>query len=169
MNKQTKYYFLIKATILSFIINLVLGFVKRTLQNLYISSSSILNPVIDLIGVINVLLIIVMILGALYLLILIISYYGSKFYTDYKISVFEGIYHGFIDIHHVYDKLKSSSKVKDIQVDFKRSTIYFDGYEKNYCLKYLDLFGKIEGKLDSEFWASVSKPKKKYNQKVYTY
>ena len=30
------------------------------------------------------------------------------------------------------------------------------------------MFGKIEGKIDSEFWAVLSKPKKEYGRKTYT-
>lgn len=168
MNKQTKYYFLIKYTLLSFVFNLVLGFVSRTLQSWDLFNDSIMNPVYDLIGVVKVLLIIATVVGTIYLAFLVFTYYVSKFYRDYKINAFEAVYHGFADIFHVYDRLYDSPKTENIQVDFKRSTIYFNTSEEYYCIKFIDLFGKIEGKLDSEFWASVSRPKTKYNQKVYT-
>lgn len=168
MNKQTKYYYLLKYTFLCLIVNLLLGFVNRTLQSLNFLSDSIAIPLFDLIGVVKVLLVIAVVLGGVTLLYLIFNYYSSRFYRDYHINAFEGIYHGFLDIYQVYDKLHSSSKASNIQVDFKRSTVFFDTVEGHYCYNFIDLFGKIEGKQDSEFWSSVSKPKTRYNQKVYT-
>lgn len=167
MNNQTKYFFIIKYTFIFLILNLALGFLDRTLQSYFSYMSISFDPLFDLIGVLKVVLVIVIVVASIYLVYSIIMYFGSKFYTDYRISVFEAIYHGFIDIHQVYDKIHMSRKAKNIQIDFKRSTIYFNTETQYYCVKYLDLFGTIEGKIDSEFWASVSKPKKQYSQKVY--
>lgn len=168
MNKKTKYYFLIKNTFLCFVINLILGFISRTLQSWNLFNVNIMNPIYDLIAVIKVILVIATVLGVVYLLFLIFVYYSSRFYRDYRINAFEAMYHGFMDIFQVYDKILLSNKALQLQIDFKRSTIYFETKDGYYCIKYLDLFGKIEGKIDSEFWASVSKPKTRYNQKVYT-
>ncbi|AIO19683.1 hypothetical protein KQ51_01809 [Candidatus Izimaplasma bacterium HR1] len=168
MNKQTKYYFILKYTILALVINIVLGFLKRTFISLNLIVDNIMNPIYDIIGIVNVLLVIAIILGTLYLIYLIAMYYASSFYNDYHINPFEAIYHGFIDIHHLYARVKSSVKVKNMQVDFKRSTIYFSTRDNHYCLKYIDLFGKIRGKETSEFWASLSRPRTQYSQKTYT-
>ncbi len=168
MNKQTKYYVLIKYTILSLVLTILLGYVSRTLQSWDLFHPDIINPIYDLIGVLKVLLVIATILGAITLLYLMYNYYTSKFYRDYQLNALEGIYHGFIDIYQVYDKLHNSGKAQNIQVDFKKSTIYFDTQNGYYCFNFIDLFGRIEGKQDSEFWEAVSKPKTRYNQKVYT-
>ena len=168
MNKQTKYYFLIKYTFLFLLINIALGFLQRTFESLNLIMVEVMNPIYDLIGVTKVLLVIAVILGAGYLVYLIGTYYASSFYSDYRISAFEAIYHGFIDIHHVYSRVKSSSKSKDIRIDFKKSTVYFSTMLNHYSLRFLDLFGKIDGRETSEFWSKLSSPKKQYGQRVYT-
>jgi len=168
MNTKTKNYFIIKNTILLFVINLILGATSRIIDNVLDADNGIVSSIQVLINVSKVLLVILVVAGTLYILFLLFNYYSSKFYNDYRISAFEGLYHGFIDIYQIYDKIKSSQKSDDIQIDFKRSIIYFSTKTKRYSLIFLDLFGKIEGRIDSEFWAVLSKPKKEYGRKNYT-
>jgi len=168
MNKKTKYYFIIKNTILLFILNILLGTISRIMNDSLDADDVYVSSIQTIISSVKVLLIITVILGSVYILFLLYNYYISRFYSDYKISAFEGIYHGFLDFYHIYDKVKNSSRVDGIQVDFKRSIISFSVGNKNYSLIFLDLFGKIEGKIDSEFWAVLSKPKKEYGRKTYT-
>lgn len=168
MNKKTKYYFIIKNTVLLFVLNLVLGAVIKIVGNFFDTSNDIVSSVFILINIAKVLMVIAVIIGAVYIVFLLFSYYSSTFYNDYRITSFEAMYHGFIDIHHVYDKVKLSGQAKDIQVDFKRSIVYFSTNTKRYSLIFLDLFGKVEGRIDSEFWAVLSKPKKEYGKKKYT-
>ncbi len=168
MNKKTKYYFLIKNILLFFILNLGLGFVNRVLDSYSSVSPDVIELVISFIGIIKVLLVIALVAGTIYLVYLIILYLNSSFYSEYHVSVFEAIYHGFMDVYQIYDMIKRSSKVKELNMEFKDSTIYFSTMNNDYSVIFIDLFGKVEGRIDSEFWAKVSKPQKKYNQKVYT-
>lgn len=168
MNTKTKYYFLIKNSIVLFIVNIVIGLVKDFFSTFDLLPQEVVDFIIGLIGLTRTLIVLAIIAMICYLLYQIYRYFISVFYQTYHISVIEALYHGFVDIHLVYDKIIKSKHITSSQVDFKRSTIYFTVGENHYSVKFLELFGLIEGKLDSEFWAKVSKPKKEYSRKVYT-
>ena len=166
MNTRTKYYFIVKNVLLFFVLNLVIGFITRTISR-YVSDKDILDTVKDLLNVCRGLFITAMIIGLMYLAYLIYLYYVSAFFKKYKINIFEAMYYGFADIHLVYEKVSSSTLVTEYIVDFKRSIITFSTKQNHYSVIFADLFGKIEGKVDSEYWYQLSRPTKEYNKKSY--
>lgn len=167
MNTKTKYYFIIKSSIVLFVVNILLGLVKDFLSTFELLPRDIVTFIVGLIGLTKTLIVIGVILLICYLLYHIYRYYISTFYQSFHISVIEALYYGFIDIHVVYDQIVQSKDIKSTKLDFKRSTIYFTTNKGHYSVKFLDLFGVIEGKIDSEYWVKVSRPKKEYNRKVY--
>lgn len=169
MNTRTNYFAAIKYTIIAFVVNLLLGQLTQILSRFRSLQVDIFDSVISIIDVTKVLLVIAVVLGSIYIVFLIFTYFSSVFYQDFKIGIFEAMYNGFADIYTVYDKVKKSSNVKEHKVDFKRQIVYFTTQKGNhYSLIFQDLFGRVQGKLDSEFWATLSKPKKEYGRKKYT-
>jgi hypothetical protein len=168
MNKKTNYYALLKYTLLAFIWNLLLGQANQVLLRFRDVQVDVFDIIISLISVVKVLLVIIVILGCLITVYFIFNYYSSQFYQDYRIGITEAFYNGFIDIYQVYDKVKASSTVTEYKVDFKRQIIYFSTKKQHYSVIFQDLFGRIQGKINSEFWGVLSKPKKEYGKKQYT-
>ena len=139
MNKLTKYYFLIRMTIISFVLHILLGIANNVLDKFRYVFPDLFDVLMDLISGAKVILVILIIVGILALVVFIYKYSVSKFYSNYQIGVIEAIYHGFADIHGLYDRLIQSGKVIDLQVDLKRSTIYFMLKDQYYSILYIDL------------------------------
>ena len=151
-----------------FIVNLGLGAISRIIDILLDKDNGLISSIQILIDVLKILLVITIIAGTIYIVYLLFNYYASIFYHDYQISTIEAMYHGFIDIYHIYDKIKNSTESNDIQVDLKRSIVSSSTKKNLYALIFMDLLGEIEGRIDSEYWSILSKPKKNYGRKVFS-
>ncbi len=166
MNTRTKYSFIIKSVVLSFLINLFIGFVLRTLSKLELKFDAYFI-IEDLLSILRGFLIAYIIIGICLLSYFIIVYMMSSFYRRYRINPLEGIYYGVIDIHVVYERLRSVNDINDLEVDFRRQIIHFNANGHYYSVIYQDLFGNYSGKEDSEYWLKLSKKGKSYNQVIY--
>lgn len=167
MNKKTKYFFLIKSMIITIFLIILMSTIIK-IFNIYRYILPVLFDTLIVISkVVNTLSIISLILVIVYLIYLITLYLKSKFYQYTRINVFEAIYYGIIDIHVVYDQLIKLNDIKELNVDMRQSMLTFNKNKKQYCIKFLEIFGKINNKIENEMWVALSKPKKEFGRTYY--
>ncbi len=164
MKSKSKYAFLMKNTVVWFIIILFIGAVTRILGIYHEYATDIIDAIVILLRVIKAILIIGLIGMILYLVIQSVAYFQSKFYRIYRVNIFEALYHGVLDIHVVYDRVSRLDKVTDINMEIQRQVVTFRVNGKNYCVLYQDLYGKINGKESSDYWTLLGRKTKKYGR-----
>lgn len=168
MDKKTKYYVMTRIIVVSVILIILLSLFNKLFALYRYLLPILFDTLTTIFKAGNIISIILLILTVGYLIYQIYLYTKSRFYQDFKISVFEAIYHGFIEIHLIYDQLVWAKDMSDLNVDMKQSIITFRIKHKHYCLKYLELFGVVNNKMDNEMWGILSKPKKEFGRKRYT-
>ncbi|MBN2540523.1 MAG: hypothetical protein JXB08_03255 [Bacilli bacterium] len=167
MNTRSKYAFLLKGIVIWFVITLFLGALNRILLLYRDVDPNIFDSIMIVVRVFKTILILAMIGALLYIIVQSIAYFQSRFYLVYKVNVFEALFNGILDIHNVYDRINQLPDIKDIEIDFHRQTISASRKDKNYCFLYMDLFGKIEGKENSDYWTIQGRKTRKYGRKTY--
>jgi len=167
MNKKSKYYFIISRLLIIFISTLVIGGLIRIATIYQYLEPNLFSSIIIIFRVFNSLLIIALIFGGIYLIYQLYAYFSSAFYRDYKVNILEALQHGIVDMHFVYDKAKILFDGRTIKVDFANNIITVSKKNKHYSFLFIDLFGVIEGKENSDNWFSVRRPQKKYGKTSY--
>lgn len=167
MNKKTKYYYLITRLILLFISTLIIGAILKIADIYQYIEPNIFSTIEIILHVINTIIIVAVCFGGIYLVYQVYSYRSSAFYRDYRINLVEALSHGIMDMHLVYDKVKTLADSKTTTVDFTNNIITFTRKSQHFSIIFADLFGKIDGKESSEYWFYQRKPHKKYGRVVY--
>ena len=167
MNKKTKYYYIITRVVTMFIITLIIGALLKIAAIYQYLEPDIFSVLTIILHVINTILIIAICCGGVYLMYQIIRYTSSIFYKDYRIGLVEALSSGIMDMHLVYDKIKDTADSKSIKIDFTNNIILFSKKNKHFSILFIDLFGKIDGKEDNDYWYALRKPRKKYGRMTY--
>lgn len=167
MNKKTKYFIISKVLLVSIILIIAMS-ILQNMSMLYRDYLPILfDTLIIIFNAVNTVSIIGLIIGLIYFSYQIYRYVDSSFYKIYKINVFEAIYHGFLDIHIMYDQIRRLADVKELTVDMKKSMLFFSINHKYFCLKFVELFGNINNNIENEMWVSLKQPKKEFGRVNY--
>lgn len=168
MNQKTKYFFLIKYLFIFVILISVISILIK-IGNIYnYLNINIFDAIETVLRTINILSIISLCSIIFYFIYQLGTYFTSSLYKAYEVNVFEAIYHGFMDIHLVYEEIHSLTGITDIKVYFKEGVIIFSKKGKHYSIMFLDLFGNVDGREDSEFWFVNRRLRKKFGREQYT-
>ncbi|XMB73036.1 hypothetical protein RJI07_03770 [Mycoplasmatota bacterium WC30] len=168
MNRSSKYYFIMKNMVVGFIIVLIISVIIK-ISNIYSNlNEDFFQSIIIILKTSNTLLIISLCLASIFIIIQTIAYLNSGFYKIYKINIFEAFYKGILDLYLIHDKIKQFTNSKDIQIDFQNNILYFSDKDKYYSIIFMDIFGQIEGTLDSDFWSVGRRARKQFGRKIYT-